>query len=70
MVPVVIRSVRETWRMVLRSRSTARWAMVFSSSTEKLVRRLSPRVLARPRRSVMERDFSRTLSLMPMRIFC
>lgn len=73
MVPVVMSisgSMRETWRMELKSNSEARWAMDLSSSTLKLVRRLSPRALARPMMSVRERLFSKILSLMPMRIFC
>lgn len=73
MVPVVTSisgSMREIWRILLKSNSEARCAMDFNSSTLKLVRRLSPRVLARPIRSVRERPFSKILSLMPMRIFC
>ena len=73
MVPVVMSisgSMRETWRMELKSNSEARWAMDLSSSTLKLVRRLSPRALARLMMSVRERLFSKILSLMPMRIFC
>ena len=72
-MPVVMRgsgSRREIWRILLKSNSEARWAKDLSSSTLKLVRRLSPRVLARVIRSVRESSFSKTLSLMPMRIFC
>ena len=72
-VPVVMScsgSMRETWRALLKSISVARWARVFISSTEKLERTLSPRVLARLIRSVRERLLAITLSLMPMRIFC
>lgn len=73
MVPVVMSisgSMRETWRMELKSNSEARWARDLSSSTLKLVRRLSPKALARLMMSVRERLFSKILSLMPMRIFC
>ena len=73
MVPVVMRgsgSRREIWRALLKSMSAARWATVFSSSTLKLVRRLSPRALARPMRSVRESSLVWIRSLMPMRIFC
>ena len=56
--------------MLLKSNSEARWANDLSSSTLKLVRRLSPRVLARVMRSVRDNCFSNTLSLMPIRIFC
>ena len=56
--------------MELKSNSEARWAKDLISSTLKLVRRLSPRVLASPIMSVRESCFSKTLSLMPMRIFC
>ena len=56
--------------MLSKSKSDVRWARVFISSTEKLVRRLSPRVEARLINSVMERPFSKSLFLMPMRIFC
>lgn len=72
-VPVVMSmtgSIRETWRIELKSKSEDKWARVFISSIEKLVRRLSPRVEARLNKSVMERDFAKILSLMPMRIFC
>lgn len=56
--------------MESKSNSEVRWARVFISSIEKLVRRLSPRVLARLSKSVIDRSFSKTLSLIPMRIFC
>lgn len=58
MVAVVMRgsgSRKETWRIVVKSRVSARWARVFISPTEKLVRRLSPRVLARLSKSLTER---------------
>ena len=73
MLPVVmsiIGSMREIWRMVSKSKLEVRWARVFISSSEKLVRRLSPSEEAMLRMSVRERDFSKILSLIPMRIFC
>ena len=73
MVPVVMSgsgSRREIWRMFSKSNSEARWAKDFNSSTLKLVRRLSPRAEARPIRSVKDKFFSKTLFLMPIKIFC
>ena len=56
--------------MLSKSNSEVRWARVFISLMEKLVRRLSPRVVASSRRSLRERFFSKTLFLIPMRICC
>lgn len=72
-MPVVMRrsgARREIWRIESKSNSEVRWARVFISSIEKLVRRLSPRVPARLSKSVIDKSFSKTLFLMPMRIFC